>query len=162
MRYEHDTKPVHAIPARDGPRPGIGSQLAHFGLHLAQMCAVMCVSLALLGLVTAGAGALLGFDDPRLTAPVLSAVIVTATLSLSMVVWMRFMEMDWRPTFEMVAATVVAGAVMILGYLVGIVPTRELVPGVCGLACVAMIAVMLPRFGMYASHTSRRGHGHTA
>ena len=68
------------------------------------------------------------------------------------------MAMDWRPTLEMVAATVVAGAVMILGYLMGLVPSRELSPGVCGLACVAMIAVMLPRFSMYASHTSRHGH----
>ena len=158
MRYEHDTKPVHAAPARDGPSPGIGVQFARFGLHLALMCVVMCVSMALLGAVTVGAGALLGFDDPRQTAPALSAVIVTATLSLSMVAWMRFMAMDWRPTLEMVAATVVAGAVMILGYLMGLVPSRELSPGVCGLACVAMIAVMLPRFRMYASHTSRHGH----
>jgi uncharacterized membrane protein YfcA len=155
MRYEHDTKPVHANPARDGPRPAIGVQLARFGLHLAQMCVVMCVSMALLGLVTAGAARLLGFDDPRQAAPVLSAVIVTATLSLSMVVWMRFMAMDWRPTLEMVVATVGAGAVMIIGYLAGLVPSRELSPGVCGLACVAMVAVMVPRFGMYASHTGR-------
>ena len=132
--------------------------MARFGLHLAQMCVVMCVSMALLGLVTAGAGAPLGFDDPRQATPVLSAVIVTATLSLSMVGWMRFMAMDWRPTLEMVAATVVAGAFMILGYLMGLVPSRELSPGVCGLACVAMIAVMLPRFGMYASRTSRHSH----
>jgi len=158
MRYEHDTEPVHATPARDGPSPGIGLQLARFGLHLAQMCVVMCVSMALVGLIMAGAGALFGFDDPRQTAPVLSAVIVTATLSLSMVVSMRSMAMEWRPTLEMVTSTVVAGAVMILGFLIGLVPSRELSPGVCGLACVAMVAVMLPRFGMYASHTSRHGH----
>jgi uncharacterized membrane protein YfcA len=158
MRYEHNTKPVHPTPVRDGPNPGMGVQLARFGLHLAQMCAVMCVSMALLGLVTAGASRVLGFDDPRQAAPVLSAVIVTATLSLSMVVWMRLMAMDWRPTLEMVAATVVAGAVMILGYLTGLVPSRELSPGVCGLACVGMVAVMVPRFGMYASHTGRHGH----
>jgi hypothetical protein len=68
---------------------------------------------------------------------------------------MRFLNMGWRPTLEMVGSTVASGAVMILGYLVGIVATRELVPGVCGLACVAMIAVMLARFRMYASHTGR-------
>jgi uncharacterized membrane protein YfcA len=159
MRYEHDTKPVHPTPARGGPSPGMGVQLARFGLHLAQMCVVMCVSMALLGFLTAGAGSLLGFDDPRQAAPVLSAVIVTVTLSLSMVAWMRFMAMDRRPTLEMVAATLLAGAVMILGYLAGLVPSRELSPGVCGLACVAMVAVMLPRFGMYASHTGRHGPG---
>ncbi|WP_343994756.1 hypothetical protein, partial [Terrabacter terrae] len=155
MRHAHETEPVRATPARDGPSPGIASRLARFGLHLAQMCAVMCVSLALLGLVTAGAGALLGFNDPRQNAPVLSAVIVTATLSLSMVAWMGFMAMDWRPTLEMAASTAVAGGVMILGYLMGLVSTRELVPGVCGLACLAMVVVMLPRFGTYASHSGR-------
>ena len=87
MRSEHDTKPVRATPARHGPSPRIASQLARFGLHVAQVCAV------------------------------------------------------------------------ILGYLMGRVPTRELVPGVCGLASVAMVAVMLPRFGMYASDAGRHGHG---
>jgi uncharacterized membrane protein YfcA len=158
MRYQHDTKPASAIPARDGPSPGISAQLARFGLHLAQMCAVMCGSLVLLGLLAAGAGALFGFDDPRQTAPVLSAVVVTLTLSGSMVAWMRFMRMEWRPTLEMAGSTVLAGAVMILGYLGGSVPTRQLIPGICGLACLAMVAVMLPRFRMYASHTSRHAH----
>jgi hypothetical protein len=155
MRYEHDTKPDSASSARGTAGPRIGTQLARFGLHLAQMCAVMCVSLALLSLPVAGASALLGFDDPRQTAPVLSAVVVTMTLSGSMVAWMRFMDTGWRPTVEMAGSTLASGALMILGYLLGIVATRELVPGVWGLACVAMIAVMLAAFRMYASHTGR-------
>ena len=35
-----------------------------------------------------------------------------------------------------------------------IVPASELTSGVCGLACVAMIADMLFRFRLYASHAS--------
>jgi hypothetical protein len=124
-----------------------------------QMCAVMCVSLVLLGLLAAGAGALLGLADVRLSAPVLSAVVVTLTLSGSMLAWMRFMDMAWRPTLEMVGSTLLAGAVMVIGYNLGSVPAADLIPGVCGLACVAMIAVMLPRFRMYASHPGHHHHG---
>src|SRR3954471_9871798 len=52
MRYDHDTKPHNAHPdnatlAGGTPARRVGAQLARFGLHLAQMCAVMCVSLTL-------------------------------------------------------------------------------------------------------------------
>ena len=158
MRYQHDTKPVTAPPARDGPSPGVGAEAVRFGVHVLQMCAVMCVSLILLGLLVAGAGALLGFADPRQSAPVLFAVVVTLTLGGSMVAWMRFMHMPWQPTLEMAGSTLVAGTVMITAYGFDMVPTEELIPGVCGLACVAMIAVMLPRFRMYASHAGHHAH----
>jgi hypothetical protein len=157
MRLQLPTKPIAATGARDGPSPGVGTLAGRFALHFLQMCAVMCVSLVFLGLLVAGASALLEFTDPLQTAPVLSAVVVTLTLSGSMLAWMRFMDMAWRPTLEMVGATLLAGSVMVIGYSLGNVPAAELIPGVCGLACVAMIAVMLPRFRMYASHT---GHHH--
>ena len=47
---------------------------------------------------------------------------------------------------------------MITGYALGIVPASALTSGVCGLACVLMIADMLFRFRLYASHTAH----HTA
>jgi hypothetical protein len=160
MRLQPHTKPVVATtPARDGPSPGVGAQVGRFALHVMQMCAVMCVSLVLLGFLAAGAGALLGLADVRLSAPVLSAVVVTLTLGGSMLAWMRFMDMAWRPTLEMVGSTLLAGAAMVIGYNLGSVPAADLIPGVCGLACVAMIAVMLPRFRMYASHTGHHHHG---
>jgi hypothetical protein len=159
MRFQLETKPVAPTSARAGPHPGVGVQAARFGFHVMQMCAVMCVSLVVLGLLVAGAGAFVGFADPRQSAPVLSAVVVTLTLGGSMLAWMRFMGMAWRPTLEMVGSTLLAGAVMLTGYNLGGVPAEGLIPGVCGLACVAMIAVMLPRFRMYASHTGHHAHG---
>lgn len=108
MSFKYDTKPVAVTPARDDPSASIGAQAAHFVIHLVQMCAVMCLSLVLLGLLAAGAGALLGFTDPRQSAPVLFAFLVTLTLSGSMVAWMRFMAMPWRPTFEMAGSTLLA------------------------------------------------------
>ena len=122
------------------------------------MCAVMCVSLALLGLLVAGAAAVVGFSDPRQSVPALSALVVTLTLAGAMVAWMRFMAMAWQPTLEMAGSTVLAGVVMITGYAEGIVPASELMSGVCGLACVPMIADMLFRFRVYASHTSHHAH----
>jgi hypothetical protein len=157
MRLVHDTKPAVGGPLPADPSSGTGTKAARFGVHVLQMCAVMCVSLALLGLLVAGSAAVVGFSDPRQSAPVLSALVVTLTLAGAMVAWMRFMAMAWQPTMEMAGSTVLAGAVMITGYALGIVPASELTSGVCGLACVAMIADMLFRFRLYASHTAHHG-----
>lgn len=154
MRLLHDTTSAVGAPARAGPGSGAGTQAARFAVHVLQMCAVMCVSLILLGLLAAGSAAVVGFSDPRQSVPVLSALVVTLTLAGAMVAWMRFMAMAWQPTLEMAGTTVLAGAVMITGYALGIVPASELTSGVCGLACVAMVADMLFRFRLYASHAS--------
>jgi hypothetical protein len=58
----------------------------------------------------------------------------------------------------MAGSTLLAGAVMITGYALGIVPASELTSGVCGLACALMIADMLLRFRLYASHPARHAH----
>ena len=68
------------------------------------------------------------------------------------------MAMGWQPTLEMAGSTVLAGAVMIVGYAVGVVPASRLTSGVCGLACVLMIADMLLRYRLYASHPARHAH----
>lgn len=158
MRFHVETKAVRATTPRAGPTHKIGTEAARFGFHFMQMCAVMCVSLVILGLVVAGAAAVVGFGDPRQSAPVLSGVVVTLTLAASMLTWMRFMGMAWRPTLEMVGSTLLAGAVVLTGYGFGSVPADAVIGGVCGLACVGMIAVMLPRFQMYASHAGHHSH----
>lgn len=111
MRLLHETKTALGAPARADPRSGAGRQAARFGVHVLQMCAVMCVSLTVLGLLAAGSAAVVGFSDPRQSVPVLSALVVTLTLAGAMVVWMRFMAMGWQPTLEMAGSAVLAGAV---------------------------------------------------
>jgi hypothetical protein len=156
MRTPQDTTTLTAAaPARDGP----AQQAGRFGLHVLEMCAVMCVTLVVLVLL-ATAVAALGSDNPISSAPALSAVVVTIALAGSMTVWMRYRSMAWQPTLEMAGSTVVAGALMLVGYAAGLVPAAELVPGTCGLACVAMIAVMLLRFRLYASHAHRAHAAH--
>jgi hypothetical protein len=157
MRLQQDAKTA-AAPLPAGPNASAGRQAARFAFHVLQMCAVMCVSLALLGLLVAGAGALLGFSDPRQNAPVLAAIVVSLTLAGAMVAWMRFMAMAWQPTLEMAGSAILAGAVMITGYVLGVVPASQLASGVCGLACVVMIVDMLFRFRLYASHPGRHTH----
>ncbi|MGB8379686.1 MAG: hypothetical protein WCG47_00330 [Dermatophilaceae bacterium] len=158
MRLLNNTKRAVGAPARDGPTLGVGKQVWRFVVHVLQMCAVMCVSLVLLGVLVAASAAVLGSSDPRQTAPALSGLVVTLTLAGSMVAWMRFRAMAWRPTLEMAGSTVVVGALLIAGYGLGIVPASQLVPDICGVACLAMIVVMLFRFRLYASHTGHHAH----
>ncbi|HEX6326194.1 MAG TPA: hypothetical protein VFZ72_06460 [Jiangellaceae bacterium] len=94
----------------------------------------------------------------REAAPELSALVVAAALAGSMVVWMRFRGMEWRPTLEMAAPALLAGVLMVAGYWIGIVAQRDLIGSVCGLACLGMIAVMLFRFRLYSTHTGHHAH----
>jgi hypothetical protein len=122
------------------------------------MCVVMCVSLVLLGLLAVAATTLLGISDVREEAPVPSALIVATVLAGSMVLWMRAMGMEWRPTLEMAAPALVAGVLVISGYWAGIVGQADVIGRVCGVACLGMIGVMLFRFRLYSSHTRHHAH----
>jgi hypothetical protein len=132
---------------------------ARFGLHVAQMCMVMCVSLVLLAGLVISVSAALGFSgDLRSEAPELSAMVVAVVLAVSMLGWMRWRGMQWRPTLEMAGTALAAGVVLVAGYWLGLVPGKELAMSVCGVACVAMIALMAVRFRTYshsAHHTPR-------
>ena len=138
-------------PARDGPIAGSVKPAARFGLHVMQMCVAMCISLGVLVALFLGAATVLGFStEVWQEAPALSVLVVSAVLAGSMVVWMRFMGMEWRPTLEMAGAAIVAGAVVLVAYWLGIVALNDLLPSVCGVACLAMIGVMLFRVQLYS------------
>ena len=158
MRVALHTRSPEGPAVRDGPIAGAVRPAARFGLHVLEMCVVMCVSLALLGVLVFAATTVLGFSDVREEAPELSALVVAAVLAGSMVVWMRFRGMEWRPTLEMAAPALVAGVVMVAGYWIGIVAQRDLIGSVCGVACLSMIAVMLFRFRLYSTHTGHHAN----
>ena len=129
----HDTSSSEGAPVRDGPIEAAAKRAGRFGVHVLEMCVVMCVGLGVLGALFLGASAVLGLpDDVRQQVPELSALIVAAVLALSMVVWMRFRGTEWRPTLEMAGAAIAAGVVMIAGYWLGIVAENDLVQSVCG------------------------------
>jgi len=158
MRVAMHTRSPQDPTVRNGPIAGAVRPAARFGLHVLEMCLVMCVSLALLGLLVAAATTVLGLSDVREEAPELSALVVATVLAGSMVIWMRSMGMGWRPTLEMAAPALVAGVLMVSGYWAGIVEQRDLIGSVCGVACLGMIAVMLFRFRVYSSHTRHHAH----
>jgi hypothetical protein len=158
MRVALHTRSPQDSRVPSGPIAGAVRPVARFGLHVLEMCLVMCVSLALLDLLLVAATTVLGFSDVREEAPELSALVVATVLAGSMVLWMRFRGMGWRPTLEMAAPALVAGVLMVSGFWVGIVEQRDLIGSVCGVACLGMIAVMLFRFRVYSSHTHHHAH----
>jgi hypothetical protein len=158
MRVALHTRSPVSSAVREAPTAGVVRPAARFSLHVLEMCLVMCVSLALLGLLVVATTTVLGFSDVRETAPELSALVVAAVLAGAMVVWMRWRGMEWRPTLEMAAPALVAGVLMVAGYWMGIIAQRDLIGSVCGVACLGMIAVMLFRFRLYSTHTGHHAH----
>ena len=157
MRVALHMRSPHTAPVRDGPIAAAAKPAARFGRHLLEMCIVMCVSLGVLGALFFGAAAVLGFSaDVWEQAPALAVLVVAAVLAGSMVVWMRLRGMDWRPRLEMAGAAVAGGALVLAAYWLGVVALSDLLPSVCGVACLAMIGVMLFRVRLYSSH-----HAHT-
>lgn len=153
MRVALHTRSPEGATVRNGPVAGAARSAAGFGRHVLEMCVVMCVTLAVLGLLAAATTTLFGFSDVREEAPELSALVVAAALAGSMVVWMRFRGMEWRPTLEMAAPSLIAGVLMVAGYWIGIVARADLIGSVCGVACLGMIVVMSFRFRLYSTHT---------
>jgi hypothetical protein len=158
MRLTLHTRSLETAPVRGGPIKGAAGRAGRFGLHVLEMCVVMCVSLAVLGVVASAVTTTLGLSDVREEAPVLSALVVTAVLAGSMVAWMRFRGMEWRPTLEMAAPALAAGVLIIAGYLAGVIAEAALIGSVCGVACVGMVAVMLFRSRLYSSHSGQHAH----
>lgn len=157
MRVALHMRSPHAAPVRAGPIAGAAKPAARFGLHVLEMCIVMCVSLGVLGALFFGVAAVLGFSaDVWEQAPALAVLVVVAVLAGSMVVWMRLRGMASRPGLEMAGAAIAAGALVFAGYSLGIVALNDLLPSVCGVACLAMIGVMLFRVRLYSGH-----HAHT-
>jgi len=157
MKLMQSTRPPEATPVREGLVAGVAKPAGRFGLHVVEMCVVMCLALGLLGVVGGGAAVVFGISDVGQQVPALSAMVVASALGASMVVWMRFRGMAWRPTLEMAGSSVAAGVLMVGGYWAGIVAASVLVESVCGVACLAMVAVMLFRFPLYSSGH----HAHT-
>jgi hypothetical protein len=151
MRPHPPTQTGTAPTTRPGVVEGVARPLARFGLHFLEMCAVMCVGGIALSFLFFEGAVLLGFSDLPSTAPVLSVAVIATNLTAPMVAWMRYRHMEWRPTLEMAATTVVTGVALIVGYLTGLVEKSSLIDIQTSLACPLMLAVMVPRFHLYSS-----------
>ena len=160
MRVHQVSRQPLAARNRRASVAGFVRPAGRFGFHFLEMCAVMCIGGGLAVGLFFAAASLMGSPDLVTEAPVWSALIASVILAAVMVAWMRFRRMDWRPTWEMAGSSVAAAAALILGYAVGVVSAAALVPSVCLLACVAMVAVMLFRVPLYtSSHAGHRPRG---
>ena len=141
-------------PVRDGRLAHVLRPIGRFGLHLLEMCMVMCGGAVVLSVLFFGAAGLLGYTDLPRTAPELSVFVIALNLSVPMAVWMRYRGMAWQPTLEMAGSTMVPGLALIAAYWMDLIARDSLVEVQTGLACPAMIAVMLLRFRLYSSSHS--------
>jgi hypothetical protein len=127
----------------------------NFIRHGLEMCAAMCIGLAVLDVAYVWAAGQLGYTNPFVRFPELSAVVVTFNMSAPMAAWMWFRGMDWRSIGEMTAA-MVAEAILLLGaYWLGVLVNAE-VNGTSTLfvwqhllMMPAMLVPMLLRLDMY-------------
>lgn len=143
-----------AEPVLEGRVAHVVRPVGRFGLHLLEMCMVMCAGAALLSVVFFGAASLLGYTDLLQTAPELVVLVIALNLSVPMAVWMRYRGMAWQPTLEMAGSTMVVGLALIAAYWMDIVGRTNLVELQTSLACPVMVAVMLMRFRLYSGEHS--------
>jgi hypothetical protein len=139
--------------------PSVGRQSWNFARHFLEMCISMCVGGAILSvLVFAGLPALIGGPNLREQSPGLSLIVLAVLLTLPMAAWMSFRGMEWRPILEMSAVPIGLAILLVGGVWAGYVPdsTLQITFGsFCGISCVGMFVVMLPRLDLY---TGRTGH----
>lgn len=139
-------------------RLGLGRQGWNFARHFLEMCISMCAGGGILALVVFGIPALVGAPDLRVQFPELGLILIAIVLTLPMAAWMRFRRMEWRPILEMSAVPIGLAILLIGAVWAGFAPdsTLQITFGsFCGIACVGMFVVMLPRLGLY---TGRSGH----
>jgi hypothetical protein len=146
-------------PVREGRAADVLRAVGRFGLHLLEMCMVMCAGAVVLSVLFFGAAGLLGYTDLPRTAPELSVLVIALNLSVPMAAWMRYRGMAWRPTVEMAGSTMVVGLVLVAAYWMDLIAKDSLIEVQTSLACPVMIAVMLLRFRLYSSdHAAHSGH----
>jgi hypothetical protein len=146
-------------PVREGRIAHVVRPVGRFGLHLLEMCMVMCIGAAALSLIVFGTAGLLGYSDLLQTAPALVVLVIALNLSVPMLAWMRYRGMAWQPTLEMAGSTMVVGLALIAAYWMDLIARGSLVEIQTSLACPVMLAVMLFRFPLYSGgHAAHSAH----
>ena len=134
-----------------------GRQARNFVQHFLEMCIPMCVvGTPVVNLVFRWGPEAKGYVAPRLQSLELSLLVIAIIYTLPMVGWMRFRGMGWRPILEMSAVPFALAFVLIAAAWTGLAPAGTLKIGFgefCGITCVGMFVVMLPRLGLYTGRT---------
>lgn len=111
-----------------------------FSRHLFEMTVAMLVGMAAYGLT-------LGFaaEGARLREPELFAFGMGASMTMTMVAWMRHRGHGWRNSGEMAAAMFAPVGGLLVCYWLGVTPADAICPIACALMIPAMAVAMLFR-----------------
>jgi len=144
-------------------RPSVGRQAWTFTRHFLEMCVAMCAGGGIVAAIVFGIPILVGGPDLRVQFPELSLIVIAILLTVPMAAWMRFRGMEWRPIFEMSAVPCALAVVLITAAWASLASAGTLqirFGEFCGIACVGMFVVMLPRLGLYTGRIGpHAGHG---
>lgn len=80
------------------------AQWGHFARHYLEMVVAMVAGMVVLGGLRIGVVAATGLDYSSASRPELAAFEMALTMSVGMVVWMRYRQHGWTSTIEMVGA----------------------------------------------------------
>ncbi len=87
--------------------------------HFAIMIVAMYVGMLALTPVYTWISGRLGYPQPEIQLPVLSAIVMAATMTAPMIGWMRYHGHGWRSVLEMAAAMFIPALLAAVLYLVG-------------------------------------------
>ncbi len=138
----------HVPPHVPGAEPGTVALDAHaahavhrgaFLRHLVEMVVAMWVGMVVGGLLWAPILGAMGMTptEARLRYPEVYLLVMGFNMTVPMVAWMRHRGHGWRACFEMTAAMVLPGILILAAYWLGVSDGPA-----CGLYCGLMIPAM--------------------
>jgi hypothetical protein len=119
--------------------------------HYLEMVVVMVVAMAILGAAVSLLFAILGHSS-LLHYTGRRAFVMTANMTIGLVLWMRFRWHRWATTAEMAGAMVLPYVLLIGPYSVGVLSGGAFLGVMHLLMLPFMFMVMLRRFDEYAQH----------
>ena len=118
-----------------------------FLLHFGEMVVAMYLGMMLLDMPSGMVISALGFSNSD---PVTSALVMTVTMTVPMVLWMRVRGHTWERSGEMGAAMVIPSLVIVALAIAGVIARQGLAGTVMNPMIPAMLALMLYRRSEYA------------
>lgn len=127
-------------PMRFAAAPNIAPHHRRHGFkqflrHAAEMTAAMVLGMTL--------GGLLGTSDAG--SPELRALLMAASMTVPMVIWMRFRRHSWQSSAEMAAAMVLPVVALFAPLWLGVISSDTMIALQHGLMLPSMLAAMLYR-----------------
>jgi hypothetical protein len=111
----------------------------HFARHYLEMAVAMVAGMVVLGGLRSGVVAVTGLDYSLATRPEFAAFEIALTMSVGMIIWMRFRRHSWASILEMVGAMFAPVIALTPLTWLGIIPSESLMM----LTHVAMLPLML-------------------